>query len=111
MFWRKKDNKEELSLPTITSSDLPKEKNSTSQSSNIYVDVGKIESICYKKCIGDLTTPLLNDAEKNCLSRCSNKFREALDFGENSLLYINYKIREANLMRPDIPTQPTINGM
>lgn len=62
----------------------------------IPVDVSKIESICYKKCIYSLNTPSLSYAERNCLDRCAYKFKEAVDFGHNLALYINYKVRDAH---------------
>ncbi len=60
------------------------------------IDVAKVESMCYKKCIYSLNTPALNYAEKNCLDRCAYKFKESIEFGHHLLLYINFKVREAN---------------
>jgi len=62
----------------------------------IPIDISKVESICYKKCIYSLNTPELSFAEKNCLDRCAYKFKEAIDYSHNLLLYINYKVRETN---------------
>jgi len=62
----------------------------------IPVDISKVESICYKKCIHSLNTPSLSYAEKNCLDRCAYKFKEAVDYGHNLLLYINHKVRDSN---------------
>lgn len=57
----------------------------------------KMEELCFKKCISDIVTPSLKAAEKSCLDRCAYKFKEALDFGENSIRYIKYKIFETNM--------------
>ena len=60
-----------------------------------------MQDICFKKCIYDIVTPSLSAGEKSCLDRCAYKFKEALQFGENSLRYINYKIIDANMAVQD----------
>src|SRR5688572_914757 len=71
-------------------------RNTEDQREKVLIDVDKMETICYKKCIYALNTPGLSHAEKSCLDRCACKFKEAIDYGHNLLQYINYKVRESN---------------
>jgi len=73
-----------------------KDKSGSETKEKIPIDIGKVESMCYKKCIYSLNTPALSFAEKNCLDRCAYKFKESIDYGHHLLLYINFKVREAN---------------
>ncbi len=75
---------------------LSKDKSSYNDNTTIPINLSKLESICYKKCIYTLNTPELSYAEKNCLDRCSHKFKESIDYGHHLLLYINHKVRDSN---------------
>ena len=55
-----------------------------------------MQDICFRKCVYDIVTPTLSTGERSCLDRCAYKFKEALQFGEHSLKYINYKIIDTN---------------
>lgn len=68
----------------------------SSDKETIPVDIAKVESLCFKKCIYSMNSPSLSHAEKNCLDRCTYKFKEAVDYGHNLLLYINHKVRDSN---------------
>ena len=76
--------------------DFRKDRSALETKEKIPIDIGKVESMCYKKCIYSLNTPALSYAEKNCLDRCAYKFKESIDYGHHLLLYINFKVREAN---------------
>jgi hypothetical protein len=91
MFWKSKDKNIEGS----ESSSSSREKSSKSPQEPT-IDVGELENICYKKCIITLNTPILTPAEKSCLNRCANKFRESLIYGQNLLRNIDFKIQDIN---------------
>jgi Tim10/DDP family zinc finger. len=94
MFWKGKDKKEEaVKTPTSLNSNSGTSSNPTNQG---FIDVGEIENICYKKCIVNLNTPSLSPAEKNCLNRCANKFKESIVYGQNLLRNIDFKIKSTN---------------
>lgn len=93
MFW-KKNNKE--SPTSEESNDKFSKTNIRKDGAELVINVGEIENVCFKKCISNLKTPSLNPAEKSCLDRCANKFKEAIDFGHNVMSNINFKIKDTN---------------
>jgi hypothetical protein len=65
----------------------------------------KVEKICYSKCVKNPLTPLMDLPEKSCLERCAKKFKEAEEFGTETLRYLKYKLVEAQKEEPANPIQ------
>jgi hypothetical protein len=65
----------------------------------------KVEKICYSKCVKNPLTPLMDLPEKSCLERCAKKFKEAEEFGSETLRYLKYKLVEAQKEEPANPLQ------
>ena len=65
----------------------------------------RVEKLCFNKCVRIPLTPLMELPERSCLERCAKKFKEAEEFGSETLRYLKYKLVEAQKEEPANPYQ------
>ena len=67
--------------------------------SSIYENFDLLEEICYKKCLSNKINIMLNVPEKTCLTRCIFKYKEAEEFGKQTLKFIKFKVKESQIKK------------